>query len=71
MCGPKNIEIRKFHKICELNLSEILCDDRHPVGSISDCFFIFGHFCFLNAALDIFKYKIDIFAFLVSLLSFS
>ena len=39
--GPKNTKIQKFHKICLLDFSGILCNDRHSKGSKNEDFFSF------------------------------
>lgn len=42
---PKNTHVRKFHKICPSDFSEILCDGRGSERCKSNCIFIFqGNF---------------------------
>ena len=62
--------IQKRHKICYLDFSEILIDDRHSKGS---SFHFLGQlwFCPKKSFLEISEYKMTFFTFLVSLLCFS
>ena len=71
-------KIQKFHKICSLDFSKILCDGRQSKGSKGDWLLFFGFFFYFSRQLwlcpknpfsgckiDIYKCK-----FLVSLLRF-
>ena len=67
--AAENAKVQRFQKICFLDFSRFLCDDRHPKASESVLFFIFYNIfdCYQTTTLWTFLgTKFTLFIFLVS-----